>query len=351
MIQPKNLLIVRTDRIGDVVLSLPLVRIIKKHYPNCKITFLLREYTKCLAEQNPFIDEIIVLKEESHKILIKKNIDEISKFRFDSAIIVYPTFVTALIISLSKIKYRIGTGYRWYSFLFNYKIFEHRKYAEKHELEYNIGLLTAFGIREEVNEENIQFDLTPDLKSKNTIDNFFAENRISTEKPIIIIHPGSGGSAVDWPLNKFQKLVELIVSKMDVTIFITGDKSEYFKCKELEISQAVINLAGKFNLAELIAVIDKADIFISNSTGPIHIAAALGKFTIGFYPKILSCSPQRWGPYTRKKIIFTPIIECSNCTRKQCEKLDCMNSIESEEVFYQIEKVYQSILNHGELDV
>lgn len=351
MIQPKNLLIVRTDRIGDVVLSLPLARIIKKQYPECKVTFLLKEYTKCLAEQNPFIDQIIVLKEKEGKILIKKNIDEISKFRFDSAVIVYPTFITSLVIFLSQIKYRIGTGYRWYSLLFNHKIYEHRKFAEKHELEFNVNLLRAFGINEEVNEENIQFDLIPNINSKNSIDKLFLEEEISSDKPIIVIHPGSGGSAVDWPIDQFQKLVRLITSKMDATIIITGSSDELAICKKLEVNNAVKNFAGKFDLSDLIAIIDKSDIFISNSTGPIHIAVALGKYTIGFYPKILSCSPQRWGPYTKRKFIFTPQIECANCDRKQCEELDCMGSIKPEEVFNQIEKVYQFILNNGEFDV
>jgi len=71
MIEPKNLLIVRTDRIGDVVLSLPLAELVKRHFPDCKVTYLLREYTKCLAQGHPFIDSILLLKEKEGKILIK----------------------------------------------------------------------------------------------------------------------------------------------------------------------------------------------------------------------------------------------------------------------------------------
>ena len=100
-----------------------------------------------------------------------------------------------------------------------------------------------------------------------------------------------------------------------------------------------INLAGKFDLSQLIAVINKSDLLIANSTGPIHIAAALGKNVIGFYPKIAACSPNRWGPYTNKKNIFMPEITCSNCTKKQCEKLNCMNSININEVFEAAKKI------------
>ena len=102
MIKPKNLLIVRTDRIGDVILSLPLAGIIKKHFPECKVTFLVRDYTKELVANHPFIDNIITLKEDNGKVSIKNNVEEIKKYNFDSSIIVYPTFATALIIFLRE---------------------------------------------------------------------------------------------------------------------------------------------------------------------------------------------------------------------------------------------------------
>ena len=79
MIKPKNLLIVRTDRIGDLVLSLPLAYLVKKHYPDTKITYLIREYTKALVEGHPFIDGTIVLNESSGKVPIRKNIKKVIK--------------------------------------------------------------------------------------------------------------------------------------------------------------------------------------------------------------------------------------------------------------------------------
>jgi heptosyltransferase III len=351
MIIPKNLLIVRTDRIGDVVLSLPLAGIIKKHFPECRVTFLLREYTKCLAENNPFIDETLVLKENNGKILLNDNIALISKYKFDSAIVVSPSFITAFLIFLCGIKFRIGTGYRWYSFLFNKKIYEHRKYGDKHELEFNVDLLTPFGIKETVNFENVKFDISAGDKNKILIGKIFEENKIPGNKPIILIHPGSGGSAVDWPLDRFRQLISAISNEINSSILISGSESEKDLCEKLKVSGKVENLAGKFDLAQLIALIDACDIFISNSTGPIHIAAALGKYTIGFYPKIPACSPERWGPYTNKRTIFTPSIGCSNCTREQCEKLNCMDSISPEEVTAEIKKHIRSILKNGELNV
>ncbi len=350
MIEPKNLLIVRTDRIGDVVLSLPLAELVKQHFPHCKVTFLLREYTKCLAQGHPFIDSILLLKESNGKVPIKDNYRELKKYNFDSCLIVYPTFHTAFIAFLSRIKNRIGTGYRWYSFLLNRKIYEHRKYAERHELEYNINLLKAFGIDAKVTADNVKFHLNISEESKKKIKNLLIENKIDVNKPIIIIHPGSGGSAIDLPLTSFKELVETISKNLDVLVIVTGLPSEKGICDQLTFNNSIKNFAGLLSLPDLIALIDKSAIFISNSTGPIHIAAALGRPTIGFYPKILSCSAKRWGPYSNKGKIFTPEIDCSDCTREQCERLNCMSSIKMSKVFSDVQNLLNFKQNNGEIN-
>ena len=339
MNEPKNILLVRTDRIGDVILSLPLVGILKKHFPNSKVTLLLRNYTKALAENYPGIDNVLILKEENGNTFLFENISEIKKHNFDSCIIVYPTFKIALILFLSRIKNRIGTGYRWYSFFFNKKIYEHRKYGEKHELEYNVALLNKLGIDEKINENTVSFNIQVQEHSEQFVRKILAETNYKNELPTVIIHPGSSGSAVDLPISKFKELASLMAQQLKANIVLTGSESEKNICNEINEMNNFINLAGKFDLSQLIAVINKSDLLIANSTGPIHIAAALGKNVIGFYPKIAACSPNRWGPYTNKKNIFMPEITCSNCTKKQCEKLNCMNSININEVFESVKKI------------
>ncbi len=342
MIKPENLLIVRTDRIGDVVLSLPLAEIVKRKYPACKVSFLVRNYTSSLVKDNPFIDHVLLVKEKNNKLLINENIKELRSLKFDACIIVYPTFLLALTIFLSRIKNRIGTGYRWYSILFNRKVFEHRKYAEKHELEYNVGLLEVIGIKENVSPGKINFHLEVSDEERESIKNILRENEVHIKNKLVIIHPGSGGSSVDLPTEKMIELTKQLSEFENLQILITGNNSEVELCEKFVINNSVNNLAGKLNLSQLNTLISFADLFISNSTGPIHIAAALGKYVIGFYPKILSCSVKRWGPYTEKRTIFSPTIDCSNCSRKQCEKLDCMNSIDIGRVFDECKRVLEN---------
>jgi ADP-heptose:LPS heptosyltransferase len=340
MIIPKNLLIVRTDRIGDVMLSLPLVDFIKEKYPSCRITFLLRSYTADLAIDYKGIDEVLELVEDNGKPKVWQNVNMLRNKIFDTVIIVYPTFILSLIVYFSRIKNRIGTGYRWYSFFFNKKVYEHRKTAERHELEYNLNLLKQININNILEESTVNFHLTISEDVRKKVISVLMKKGIHLEKVNIIVHPGSGGSAVDLPIEKMKQLIELL-STLDCNIFLTGSDSEVELCQKLVVRRNIYNFAGELKLKELVALIDLSKVFISNSTGPLHIAAALNKYVIGFYPKILACSPRRWGPYTEKKTIFMPEIKCSNCDREQCEKLNCMESININNVFANVQKIYK----------
>lgn len=332
MDSPGNILIVRTDRIGDVVLTLPIVSILKKNLPDAKISFLLRNYTLPLAQNNPEIAEVITLKEKNGRPEIISNAKKL-RSKYDTCIVAYPTFRIALIMFLAGIKVRVGTGYRWYSFLFNKKIFDHRKVSEYHELEYNVRLLKALGINENVNPSNVQFNLHSTIESRQSVEAKLISRKVDLSKKIIILHPGSRGSSVDLPFESMKLLISKMAHELDVEILITGSTDETELCLSLIVNEKTKNLAGLFELKEMIALIERAEILIANSTGPIHIAAALGKNVIGFYPKIVSCSDKRWGPYTNRKEIFSPTIDCNNCSRKQCEELNCMSSINIEEVF------------------
>jgi len=339
MKSPEKILIVRTDRIGDVVLSIPLAEIIKKKFPNSKITYFIRNYTSALLDGNSFIDDVLIADESEGEILFKKNLNKIKSNKFDTCIVVNPTLKITLIMFLAGIKNRIGTGYRWYSVLFNQKVFEHRKYGDKHELEYNLNLLSKLGIDANGIPNKINFHLKIDPESSRKIDSLLLQKGFNAGNKIIIIHPGSGGSSVDLPKKKLIELTRMLAVQTDTSIVIAGSKSEESLCKEFEVSSSVINFSGQLDLSLLKALINKANLFISNSTGPMHIAAALGIYVIGFFPKISACSQKRWGPYTEKKSIFVPTINCSNCTREQCEKLNCMNSIDIGRVFDETKSV------------
>jgi len=263
-----KILIVRTDRIGDVVLSLPLAQLIKQNYSNSKVSYFLRKYTSSLLDGNPFIDEVIIAEETSGQINFLSNLQKIKSKSFDACIVVNPTLKIALMMFLAGIKKRIGTGYRWYSVLFNEKVFEHRKYGEKHELEYNLNLLKQIEINVKGFPDKIDFQLSVDEKSDGRINEILTSNGFTKENKLAIIHPGSGGSSVDLPTEKLIDLTRRINELNNVKIVITGSKNEIELCKKFDVGSSIINLAGSLDVSLLKALIKNADIFISNSQLP-----------------------------------------------------------------------------------
>ncbi len=336
----KNILIVRTDRIGDVVLTTPLAKLIKQKYPNAKVTFLVRDYTREVVENNKFIDNVLTLPIKNQSLNFSELLAEIKAGQFDAAIIVYPKFLISLALYFAKIKKRVGSGYRWFSFLFTDKIYEHRRTGDKHELEYNLNLLKPIGI-EEVDKNSVDFDIQTSQKSEQTVNDLFKQNHLNNGKKVVIVHPGSGGSSIDLPITKFIALTKMLAHELDYNVVVTGSENEKETCNKLLVHKNVVSLAGELSLSDLISVISKAELLIANSTGPIHIAAALRKYVVGFYPKINECSVERWGPFTEKRLIYSPTIGCEKCTRKQCERLNCMESIDINLVTEDIKKIIE----------
>ncbi len=330
----KRILITRTDRIGDVVLTLPLAGIIRKYMPDTEVFFMLRKYTEPLAYGNTDIKGVLNYENYSNKTLSGK-IKFLKSFNFDAVLVISPTLTIAAEMFLAGIKTRIGTGYRWYSFLFSRRVFEHRKNAKFHEFEYNCRMLRLIGITHEYSSDDFKGLISVKPNSDNIIIQKLIDKGIKPEERFVIIHPGSGGSSVDLPVEKFTELSRLLSGKFKVVI--TGSPSEYELCQKLIVNENVINFAGELDLPELIALINHAYAFISNSTGPIHIAAASAVKVAGFYPKITDCSAERWGPYSSFSRVFKPETDCSDCDRKQCERLNCMSSIDMQKVSGYIE--------------
>ena len=293
----QKIIVSRTDRLGDVVLSLPVFTSLKVCFPESRIIALVSEYTADIIRSSPQVDEIIICNStESIKTTRRKLISADA----DTILILFPRFKIAVASFLAGIPIRVGTAYRWYSFLFNRKVHEHRKYSVKNEAEYNLTFAEALGCKEK------QFEVTLRINevALNNINAFLNHNCLTK---FVIVHPGSGGSAFEWGSDNFRELTKNLADKLGSNVIVTGIESERSLCKK--VSEGIgnaINAAGRFSILEFMALLSKADLFISNSTGPLHIAAAVGTPVIGLYPNKKPMTPIRWAPLTERKIILTP---------------------------------------------
>jgi len=285
-----NIGIIRTDRLGDMVLTLPMVKVLKRINPNYKIYIIARKYTEILLQNQSLITNYFFIDNQNI-------IDIINQNKIDAIFSPRSLFKEAYQLYLSKASYRIGTGYRIYSFLYNYKIYEHRKISEYHEAEYNVRMISH------ITKDNYEVELLPPHISEeinNRIKQLYGEG-------FIIIHPGSLGSAPKLPMNYWRIIIQSILENTSYKIYITGTNDEVDLCNYLSTkNHRIKNLCGKLKLDELLALISNSRVLMANSTGVIHIAAALNKKVVGFYPNSKHIGSERWGPITKNAIIIKP---------------------------------------------
>lgn len=315
----KKIIVSRTDNLGDVILTLPLISQIKKNFPQARLTFLIKKYVHDLIKDYPGIDEFILIDD-------LKSTSELRKYfkynSFDLMFNVYPRFEIALAAFFAGVKIRAGTGYRWYSYLFNKRNHEHRKTAEKHEAVYNLNLLKT--IVHTNNDFPVEFNFHVSNEEIRNLSEKLKEY-VNLNSDFIILHIPSKGSAAKLPKEKFIEYINRFSSQFkNVKVILTGVKEESDEIEsvinKVQDKINILNFCGLLSLSELKVLIHKCKLFVSNSTGPIHIAGALDKNIIGFYPHHLPASKSRWRPLSKNTVIFEPAIE------------DDMNSISIDDV-------------------
>ena len=326
-------MISRTDSIGDVILTLPLAGIIKKYYPNSKVYFLGKTYTKDIILLSGHVDEFINWSDYEN-IPIDDQIIKIKEYNIDTIIHVFPNKEIAKLAKKAGIETRIGTSHRpfhWKSCneLLNFS----RKNSDLHEAQLNIELLKPLGIENKFSVEELSgFYGIEDVRD---LDSDFKE-LVDPKRFNLILHTKSKGSAREWGLDNFKKLIELLPEK-DYKIFLSGteDEGKLFREKLLFGKSNVVDVSGTMSLNTFISFINVADGLIAASTGPLHIAASLGRFALGIYPPIKPMHPGRWRPIGKQADFLVKAAVCSDCRKVgQCH---CMLEISPEMVLNKLE--------------
>lgn len=309
----KRIIISRPDAIGDVILTLPLCGIIKKYLPHVQVIFLGRTYTHDIINCCTAIDEFI----NADELLNCNSRDAVIKMKAMEADVIIHVFPHRQIANISKaanIKWRIGTTNRIYHlWSVNKFVRLSRKKSSLHESQLNCRLLSPLGIHE-----------VPPLSEMYTYYHFNNLPALHQEflslllpnKVKVILHPKSNDSAREWNIENYRALIRLLPSdKYQIFVSGTAKEGEQLKGWIATLPSYIVDVTGMFSLSQFIAFINHTDYLIANSTGPLHIAAALGKHVIGIFPPIVPMHPGRWQPLG--------VNACYLCKDKKCE--DCRN--------------------------
>jgi len=337
----ERFLVVRTDRVGDVVLSLPVLETIKTRFPESHLTMMVSSYTADVVKSNPNLDDLIIDDHADRNRGVKgflMLVKEVKAGKFDVGVLLRPTFRLALLLFLAGVRYRIGTGYRFYQMLFNRKVYVHRKRNLRHEADYNLDLLKPLAIE----PERIVPKVYLTAEEESFAQQIWNEFEITADDTVVVIHPGSGDSSLNLPAKRFAQVADRLVEELDAKIFLTGTRREedLIDFIRRSMQHQAADLTGRTNIRKLAAVLKKADVMISNSTGPMHLAAAVGTPTVAVFCPSFAAGPIRWGPYgDGHEVILPPVPVCDKCKPKSCPHYNCMDKIKVEHLVAKVRAV------------
>ncbi|MCM8795940.1 MAG: lipopolysaccharide heptosyltransferase II [Candidatus Omnitrophica bacterium] len=340
----KRILIVRTDRIGDVLLSTPVIKAMRDAYPEAYIAMMVSPYTKEILEGNPYLDEVIVYdKETTHKGWFSsiRFTQQLKKKGFNLAIILHPTNRVHLISFFARIKRRIGYD-RKLSFLLTDRIRHTKQLGERHELEYNLDLVRYLGI--EPKDKCLFMPIKSE--SENWIEALLKKESINKTDKLLAIHPGASCPSKIWPSERFARVCDRLIEKYNfkVLIIAAGKDIEIADKVIKNMHHPVINLAGMTSISQLASLLKRCHLFISNDSGPVHIASAVGTPVISIFGRSQKgLSPLRWGPLGKRNKILHKEIGCLECLAHNCKKdFLCLKAISVEDVLDCVDQIMKS---------
>ncbi|NQT32568.1 MAG: glycosyltransferase family 9 protein, partial [Candidatus Omnitrophica bacterium] len=226
---PKRILITRTDRLGDVVLSTPIIRYIRKSYPDAYIAFMVKPENRDIVANNPHLDEVIVYDkrgEQKSFLSTVKFAQKLKQKKFDTAIALHPTNRVHIMLFLARIPVRIGYD-RKMGHLLTKKIPHNKQKGLKHEVDYSFDLLKNAGFY--VKGAGRKPYMTTSEEDKHLVDAVFKDSDLRDN--IIAIHVGASCSSKRWFPERFAKVADILHEKFNSNIvFVGGDEtSEYTK--------------------------------------------------------------------------------------------------------------------------
>ena len=314
---PSYILISRTDSIGDVVLTIPLAGFLKRRYPDCKIGFLGKQYTQAVIDMSENIDEFhnwTTLEQMPNDELVNyfKNVGA------DWIIHVFPNKRIAQIAKKAGVPLRLGTSHRAFHWATCNKLSHFsRKKSDLHEAQLNFKLVAGVtgGYLPKLADIPELYGFTRPLQRN------WIRHLVDDHKYNVILHPKSQGSAREWGLENYSALIRILPPDR-YNIFITGTREEAKEVADFleEHRERVKDVTAQFTLEELIAFISYADGLVAASTGPLHIAAALGKKAVGIFAPMKPIHPGRWMPLGVKARTLVLEKKCSDCRKTG----DCM---------------------------
>lgn len=360
-----NIIINRSDAIGDTILTMPMAKFIKDHTPQSKIVFIISPRSKELFDNHPYVDDVWVIDPKGERLKVISFLKQkFKEFSPDAYFYVGGSQLPSLVAWTQGVPLRGGLKSKWQTFfLLNKGIRQKRSAAEMHESIYNLSLLAPLGIPfNPKNKEQYAPQIHLDQKLR---DSSLKEFRESAEqegkdasRELCFIHPGMTGHTLNWSSKNYAKLLvkmeenypgkfSFVISYTPSDLKYVSPMKEYLQ-KEMDenLQKRVIDFDGsKKGLRHYMGVLSRAQLFIGPSTGTTHIANTLGVKVVGLYSPLKVQSSTRWGPFNDSPPVtrlLVPDVDCGElkkCTDPNSPFYHSMDKVEVDDVLESVRQL------------
>lgn len=336
--QPSKILIIKLSSLGDIVHSLPVLTVLKGKWPDARISWIVNSSYVRILSGHPFLNQVIPFSREKWIQLrcLSKSIIEmlalktlITRERFELVIDLQGLFKSGAITFFSGAPKRVGfANSRELSYLsYNQRI--KLQPGRMHAVDRYLHLVNTL-----VGQDWTQPSFTlPDFPGKGQfIKEVLASHKIDDQRPIIAICPSARWQSKRWPVERFGKLIGKLSAEGCQMLIVGGEEDRLLGDKLIASvsSNDVVSLAGETDLIQLAAVLEKVDLLVTNDTGPMHLAAAVGTPVVAIFGPT---DPQLTGPYGKGHRVLKSSVYCSPCFKKECLLPECLLEISVEDVY------------------
>lgn len=331
-----NILVIQTAFIGDVVLTLPLIQVLKEYFAFSNIDVVVVPRAAELLSNHPAISEIIVYDKRGRDrgwVGFWRLVKRLRKKEYDLGIIPHRSLRSGLLALLAGIPLRIGFSKGPARFLHSKVV---RYQSTLHEIERNLSLLNALGIE---HHQRVLPSLYPSRQMKIKVDRLLAEHGLQGAHNLIAIGPGTVWNTKRWMKEGFAALVTRLSESGWRSLLVGGQEDEELCNEILQMAgeSHAVSFAGKLSLLESAELLGRCRSLVSNDSAPMHLAVAMRTPVVAIFGATVPAFG--FGPYGEHDVVVeTRGLACRPCSSHggtQCpiKTFDCMKQISAEKVF------------------
>ncbi len=335
----RKILVIRLDRIGDMVMTTPIFRALKEKWPDAQITVLANPVNRNIVSNNPFIDHILVYdRKDIHKSMGNRLIffRSIRERNFDLVIDPYLDYElkTSFLTRFIGKKFRLGFEFAGRGIFYNIRYQSNAfpvSTEKKHMADYYLDLIMYLGVEAKQRQPEIFLNT---VERKNAY-KLLEKAGVNAESKIIGIHPGGNYQSQRWSVKKFAAVSDHLITNYNAKVVIFAGQAEKQLLSEFRDYAVKTPLfLDDLSLREFMAVLSHCNLFLCNNSGPLHIATALNISTVSTMGPTI---PYHWWPRGNNHIVLREDLDCSPCKKGICKTHECMELIETDDFISAVE--------------